>query len=76
MPGSLAQGSTKVRRAPGAGPKPGWRAGEDRPAHGLGLVIVGDVLAWYPHGTPGPGRTGLGGIRVLFRLPVGPLPGP
>ncbi|ATE59895.1 sensor histidine kinase [Thauera sinica] len=48
----------------------GLRADENRPGHGLGLAIVGDIVAQYD-GTLHYGRApALGGLRVSVRLPL------
>ncbi len=49
----------------------GMRTDEQRPGHGLGLAIVGDIIAQYG-GSIQYGRSGsLGGLRVRGRLPFG-----
>ncbi|MGC9457818.1 MAG: ATP-binding protein [Halothiobacillaceae bacterium] len=53
--------------------KPGWRADENRPGHGMGLVIVGDIIGQY-HGSIEFDCSGLGGLRVSLRIPLGTLP--
>jgi len=48
----------------------GLRADENRPGHGLGLAIVGDIVAQY-EGSLHYGRApALGGLRVSLRLPL------
>ncbi len=49
----------------------GMRADEQQPGHGLGLAIVGDIVAQY-RGSIGYARSPtLGGLRVEGRLPFG-----
>ncbi|MCV2219106.1 ATP-binding protein [Thauera sp. Sel9] len=48
----------------------GLRSDERRPGHGIGLVIVGDIVAQYG-GTIGYAPSpSLGGLRVSLRLPL------
>lgn len=48
----------------------GLRSDEQRPGHGIGLVIVGDIVAQYG-GTVGYAPSpSLGGLRVSLRLPL------
>ncbi|MBS0544811.1 MAG: sensor histidine kinase [Proteobacteria bacterium] len=48
----------------------GLRGDENRPGHGLGLAIVGDIVSQY-EGSVHYGRApALGGLRVSVRLPI------
>lgn len=51
----------------------GLRVDEGRPGHGIGLVIVGDIVGQYG-GTLRYGRSALGGLQVDGRLPYAAQP--
>ena len=54
----------------------GSRLDEQTPGHGLGLAIVGDIVAAY-HGELALGRAVQGGLSVSIRLPLAAdTPGP
>ncbi|ENO87100.1 sensor histidine kinase [Thauera linaloolentis] len=48
----------------------GLRSDEQRPGHGIGLVIVGDIVAQYGGEIDYAPSSALGGLRVSLRLPV------
>ena len=48
----------------------GLRSDEQRPGHGIGLVIVGDIVAQYGGSIDYAPSAALGGLRVCLRLPL------
>jgi len=48
----------------------GLRSDEQRPGHGIGLVIVGDIVAQYGGTIDYAPSPSLGGLRVSVRLPL------
>ncbi|OYD53681.1 histidine kinase [Thauera propionica] len=48
----------------------GLRSDEQRPGHGIGLVIVGDIVAQYGGTVDYAPSPSLGGLRVSVRLPL------
>ncbi|HQZ01952.1 MAG TPA: sensor histidine kinase [Thauera sp.] len=48
----------------------GLRSDEQRPGHGIGLVIVGDIVAQYGGTIDYAASPSLGGLRVSLRLPL------
>jgi len=48
----------------------GLRSDEQRPGHGIGLVIVGDIVAQYGGRVDYAPSPTLGGLRVMLHLPV------
>ncbi|MBN8441811.1 MAG: sensor histidine kinase [Thauera sp.] len=48
----------------------GLRSDENRPGHGLGLAIVGDIVTQYGGTIQYKRAPALGGLRVLVRLPL------
>lgn len=49
----------------------GMRTDEQRPGHGLGLAIVGDIVTQYGGSIDYARSVSLGGLRVEGRLPLG-----
>ena len=48
----------------------GLRSDEQRPGHGIGLVIVGDIVAQYGGSIDYAPSAALGGLRICLRLPL------
>lgn len=48
----------------------GLRSDEQRPGHGIGLVIVGDIVAQYGGNIDYAPSAALGGLRICLRLPL------
>ena len=48
----------------------GLRSDERRPGHGIGLLIVGDIVAQYGGSIDYAPSAALGGLRVCLRLPL------
>ena len=48
----------------------GLRSDEQRPGHGIGLVIVGDIVTQYGGTVDYAPSPSLGGLRVSVRLPL------
>ena len=48
----------------------GLRSDERRPGHGIGLLIVGDIVAQYGGSIDYAPSAALGGLRICLRLPL------
>ena len=48
----------------------GLRSDEQRPGHGIGLLIVGDIVAQYGGSIDYAPSAALGGLRICLRLPL------